>query len=36
MHEVLKRPSEQQSLEVDLFCLNGFESYCKFKLEKKD
>ena len=26
MHEVEQRQSERQSLEVDLFCLNGFES----------
>ena len=36
MHEVLQWPSERQSLEVDLFRRNGFESYCKFTLEKKD
>ena len=35
MHEVLQRPSEQQSLEVDLFQLNGFESYYKFYVGKK-
>ena len=34
MHEIAQRPSERQSLEVDLFCLNGFESYDKFTHEK--
>ena len=34
MHEVAQRPSERQSLEVDLFRLNGFESYYKFTREK--
>ena len=29
-HEVAQRPSEQWSLEVNLFCQNGFESYYKF------
>ena len=33
-NEVAKRPSERQSHEVDLFYLNGFESYYKFTQEK--
>ena len=35
MHEVAERPGEQQSLKVDFFHLNGFESY-KFTRGKKD
>ena len=34
MHDVAQRPSEPRSLEVDLFRLNGFESYNKFTREK--
>ena len=34
MLEVAERPSKQRSLEVDLFRLNGFESY-KFTQGKK-
>ena len=30
MREVAQRTSEQRSLELDLFRLNGFESYCWF------
>ena len=35
MHEVAQRPSERRSLEVDLFRVNGFESFYKFTREKK-
>ena len=34
MHEVVRQPSERQSVEVGLFRLNGFESYYKFTREK--
>ena len=36
MHEVVQRPSARWSLEVDLFRLNGFQSYYKFAREKND
>ena len=36
MHEVVQRPSERWSVEVDLFRLNGFVSYYKFTREKND
>ena len=36
MHEVAQRPSEQGSLEIDLFSLNGFDSYYKFTRENND
>ena len=36
MHEVAQRPSKRQSLEVDFFLLNGFESYYKFTWDKSD
>ena len=36
MHEVVQRPSEQGSLEIDLFSLNGFESSYKFTRENND
>ena len=36
MHEVTQPLSEQWSLKVDLFCLNGFELYYKLTLEKND
>ena len=36
MHEVTQPLSEQRSLEVDLFHLNGFELNYKFMLEKND
>ena len=36
MYEVAQRPSERRSLDVDLFRLNGFESYYKFTGEKND
>ena len=35
MHEFAQRPNER-GLEVDLFRLNGFESYYKFTREKND
>ena len=34
--KVAVRLNEQQSLEVDLFHLNGIESYYKFMQEKND
>ena len=34
MHEVAQQASERRRLEVDLFCLNGYESYYKFMREK--
>ena len=36
MHEVAQRPSKRQSLEVDFFLLNGFESHYKFTWDKSD
>ena len=36
MHEVAQRPSERGNLEVDLFPLNGFDSYYKFIRENND
>ena len=36
MHEVAQRTSKRQSLQVDFFCLNGFESYYKFTRDKND
>ena len=36
MHEVMQPLSERQSLEVDLFHLNGFESNYKFTPEKNN
>ena len=35
MHEVAQQPNEQRSLEIDLFHLNGFESYYKLTQEKE-
>ena len=34
MHEVAQQQSERRSLQVDLFRLNGFESYYRFTREK--
>ena len=36
MHEVAQRPSERESLEVDLLPLNGFDSNFKFTREDND
>ena len=36
MHEIAQRPSERGSLDVDLFPLNGFDSYYKFTRENDD
>ena len=36
MHEVAQLPNKRQSLEVNFFRLNGFESYYKFTRDKND
>jgi len=36
MHEVARQPSARWSLEIDLFCPNGFEWHYKFTREKNN